>query len=567
MSLLLLASLMTTNFSLAEIEVNEVALENPPTIQQSPNVPSPLPPTPTQPLKIPPSVPFPLPVIPQPHIYPNLKVRKFIFKGNTVFSNQELEKQLAPFIGKVISYSDLNKISETITNYYVEQGYINSGAYIPVADNQSLKIDDAVVTVAVVEGQIEKINIIGGERLHNYIRARIPHPILNNKRLLSALQLLQQDPLIEKISANLKSGSTASKAVLNIDLQPRKEFNANLNLNNYRSPAVGSFERRIELTNNNLLGLGDGLNLAYRNTNGSNAIIANYSLPINSQNGTISFLYANISNNIIEEPFTTLDIVSTARLYELSYRQPILRQASATSAQELALGLTASRLESESSLQNTPFPLSAGADSNGNTRISALRFFQDWSDRSQNSSWFLRSQLSWGLDDLDSTINTNAPDGRFFSWLGEAVWIKSLGNSDTSLLVRTKAQLADRPLPALEQISLGGINTVRGYRQDTFIADNGLLFSAELRIPTWKANSQELAIIPFFDLGTAWNNGSDILNTSGTLTSIGLGIQYRSESLNARLDWGIPFNDTNSNSNSKTWQENGVYFSLTYQLF
>ncbi|MBU7583813.1 MAG: ShlB/FhaC/HecB family hemolysin secretion/activation protein [Nostoc sp. TH1S01] len=377
MSLLLLASLITTNFSPVKAGVNEVALENPPTIQQSPKVPSPLFPTPTQPFKIPPSVPFPLPAIPQPNIYPKLKVSKFIFKGNTVFSNQELEKQLAPFIGKPISYSDLTKISETITNYYVEQGYINSGAYIPIADNQSLKIDDAVVTVAIIEGQIEKINIISGGRLYNYIRARIPQPILNNKRLLSALQLLQQDPLIEKISSNLKSGSTASKAVLNIYVQPRKEFNANINLNNYRSPAVGSFERRIELSDSNLLGLGDPLNVAYRNTNGSSAIIANYSLPINSQNGTISFLYANVSNNIIEEPFTTLDIVSTARLYELSYRQPILRQASATSAQEFALGITASRLESESSLQNTPFPLSAGADPNGNTRISASKTWQE----------------------------------------------------------------------------------------------------------------------------------------------------------------------------------------------
>ncbi|ODH00084.1 hypothetical protein A4S05_34900 [Nostoc sp. KVJ20] len=560
--LLLLASLIANNLSSAKAGVHEVSLEAAPTIQQSPQIAPTIPP---QPSIIIPSSPVNPQRIPQPNYYPKLKVRNFVFQGNTVFSNQELEKVLAPFINKQISYSDLTKISDTITDYYVEKGYINSGAYIPVADNQSLKIDDAVVTVAIIEGRIEKINIVGGERLHNYIRARIPQPILNNKRLLTALQLLQQDPLIEKISSNLKEGSTPSKVLLTIYVKPRQEFRANTNLNNYRSPAVGSFERRIELSNSNLLGLGDALNLAYRNTDGSNAVITNYSLPLNSHNGTISFLYANVSNNIIEKPFTPLDIVSTARLYELSYKQPLIQQASATSAQEFALGLAVSKLESESSLQNTPFPLSAGADPNGNTRISAIRFSQEWSDRSQNSSLSLRSQLSWGLDAFGSTVNANAPDGRFFSWLGEAAWVKRLGNSNTSLLVRTKTQLADRPLPALEQISLGGINTVRGYRQDTFISDNGFLLSAELRVPAWKTNTQELQVIPFFDLGTAWNNSSDIFSSTGTLTSVGLGIQYRNERLNARLDWGIPFNETNSNS--KTWQENGIYFSLTYQLF
>jgi hemolysin activation/secretion protein len=558
---LLLTSLIANNFSLAQIRANRFALEKTPTIQQSPEIPSTLPPAPQPPL-LPSS-----PSIPRRTLQPNnslkLKIKNFRFQGNTVFSNEDLERLLTPFIGKEISFTDLSKISNAITDYYVEQGYINSGAYIPVADNQLLKVDNAVITVAIIEGEIEEINIVGGERLHNYIRARIPQPILNNKRLLAALQLLQQDSLIEKITASLKEGARPSQAILNIYVKPRQEFQANAILDNYRSPAVGSFQRQLEISHANLLGLGDGLSVGYRNTDGGNAVTASYSVPINSQNGTIGLFYANISNNIIEEPFTALDIVADARAYEITFRQPLIRQASASSAQELALGLTASRLESESSLQNSPFPISAGADANGRTRVLALRFFQDWSGRSTQEALFVRSTFSWGLNALDSTINTDAPDGRFFSWLGEALWLKRLGN--TSLAVRSRLQLADRPLPAFEQISLGGINTVRGYRQDNFISDSGFLLSTELRIPVWKTPTQELQVAPFIDFGTSWNNNAEISSTSGTLTSIGLGIQYRSDRFNARLDWGIPFNDTNSNS--KTWQENGVYFSLNYQLF
>ncbi|HEY9799757.1 MAG TPA: ShlB/FhaC/HecB family hemolysin secretion/activation protein [Leptolyngbyaceae cyanobacterium] len=510
------------------------------------------------------------PLIPQNNIQPNdavkIKVKGFQFEGNTVFSQEELEKVLSEFVGKEITFADLSKISDQITNYYVEQGYINSGAYIGVTQNQAIQANNAIVTVSIVEGRIEKINIVGGQRLHNYIRARIPQPILNNKRLLSALQLLQQDPLIEKISASLNDGGKPGQAILNISVQPRQEFQVNIGLDNYRSPVVGTFQRRIDVSYANLLGLGDGLNLGYRNTDGSNAIAIRYSVPLNTNNGTISFLYANVSNNIIERPFNSLDIVGDARAYELSFRQPLIRQASTSSTQELALGLTVSRLESESSLQNTPFPISAGADEEGRTRVFALRFFQDWSHRAVGQSLYARSTFSFGLDALDATINPEPPDGRFFSWVGEALWLKRLSNSNTSLAVRSRLQLADRPLSVFEQISLGGINSVRGYRQDTFISDNGFLLSAELRIPAWKTPTQELQIAPFVDFGTSWNNNSsDISSPTGSLTSAGLALQYRSDRFNARLDWGIPFNEITNNSN--TWQENGVYFSVNYQLF
>nr|WP_199350001.1 ShlB/FhaC/HecB family hemolysin secretion/activation protein [Nostoc flagelliforme] len=548
----------------AQIEPGRIHQQNPPTIQQIPQLPSPLAPTPS-PL-IPPASSTPL--LPQRIIQPNnfvkIKVQGFRFQGNTVFNNQELEKVLSDFVGQEITFTDLSKISDKITDYYVEQGYINSGAYIGVAENQSLEAYNAIVTVSIVEGQIEKINIVGGQRLHNYIRARIPQPILNNQRLLSTLQLLQQDPLIEKITASLKEGAKPSQAILDINVQPRQEFNINIGLDNYRSPVIGTFQRRIDISHNNLLGLGDGLSISYRNTDGSNAIALGYSVPVNSNNGTIRFLYANITNNIIEQPLNSLDIVADALAYEISFRQPLIQQASANSAQELALGLTVSRLESESSLQNTPFPISAGTDASGRTRIFALRFFQDWSNRSLTEALFARSTLSLGLDAMDSTINAIPPDGQFFSWVGEALWLKRLGNSNTSVAIRSRLQLADRPLPAFEQISLGGISTVRGYRQDTFISDNGFLLSTELRISAWETTTQELQVIPFIDFGTSWNNSSDTFSPSSSLTSIGLALQYRSDRFNARLDWGIPLNEINSNSN--TWQENGIYFSLNYQL-
>ncbi|MEH2323892.1 MAG: ShlB/FhaC/HecB family hemolysin secretion/activation protein [Nostoc sp.] len=500
-----------------------------------------------------------------------IKVARFVFKGNIVIRTQELESVVAAYLGREITFDQLQQVGQVITKFYVDKGYITSGAFLPIAENQSINPNQAVITVQVVEGKLDKIEFIGGggSRLHKYIRQRLPSTteVVNEKRLLSALQFLRQDPLIESISGRLDKGSREDRAILNIKFNERQSFTIEAGLDNYRSPGTGSFQRRIEITNANLLGVGDSLIVGYRNTDGSNSLITSYSIPINPQNSTIEFDYINSSSNIIEHPFNSLDILSNARGYQLSFRQPLTRRATTTSTQEFALKFTATRLSSESSLLNTPYPLNAGADSNGQTHISAIRFSQEWLERSIQGSLTLISQFSFGIGDFGATINNSAPDGRFFAWRTEAGWVRQLSDN-TTFIARANLQLADRPLAALEQVASGGVDSVRGYREATFLTDNAFLISIELQIAAWKQDNQRFSLIPFFDFVTAWNNNTlEIPNPVGTLASIGLGLQYQvGNRFNARLDYGFPLIDVNTNSDNRTWQENGFLFSVNYQL-
>ncbi|MEH2156513.1 ShlB/FhaC/HecB family hemolysin secretion/activation protein [Nostoc sp.] len=497
-----------------------------------------------------------------------IKVASFVFKGNTVIRTQELEAVVASYLVREITFDDLRQVGKVITKLYVDKGYITSGAFLPIVENQSINPYGAVITIQLVEGQLDKIEIIGGARLHNYIRQRLPSTVevVNEKHLLEALRRLRQDPLIESISAQLDNGSSVDRSILTIKVKERQSFTIETALDNSRSPATGSFQRLFEITNANLLGIGDKLSVGYRNTDGSNTFSTSYSVPLNPQNSTIEFSYINSSDNIIENPFNSLDILSNARSYELSFRQPVGSKATATSTQEFALKLTASRLESESYLLNTPYPLNTGADSNGITRISAIRFSQEWLSRSTQGSLSLRSQFSFGIGAFGATINNSAPDGRFFAWRGQAGWITNLG-SDAQFIAIADLQLADRPLASLEQITSGGAGSVRGYREATFLTDNAFLLSTELHLAAWTQSNQQFSIIPFFNFATAWNNNVETPNSAGTLASIGLGLQYQvGNHFNARLDYGFPLINVDTNSDKRTWQENGVLFSINYQL-
>ncbi|MEP0851893.1 ShlB/FhaC/HecB family hemolysin secretion/activation protein [Funiculus sociatus GB1-A4] len=542
-----------------------------------PQTPS-LPPPPPEELLPSPTSPSTAPERP-PNTIDTITVTKFEFAGNSVFTSEELaERVTAGLINKPLSLSRLLQIASDVANLYKERGYSTSGAkvFIPLKTQRNRT---GIVEIQVIEGELEEIKVIpvGSQRLNpNYVRSRLAvaglKP-LNVDRLQEGLQLLRLNPLIEQLSAQLSDGSAPGKSVLEVQVKEANSFSTPLSTNNGRSPSAGSFQRRVGLNEANLLGLGDGLSLGYTNTDGSNGWDASYTLPLNPRNGTLSFSYSTTSSSVIEPPFNRLDINANSRTYEVTLRQPIIQTIKQQTFQEFALGLTASRRESENSLLGIPFPLSPGADDQGRTRISALRFSQEWTQQNSKEVIAVRSQFSLGLDAFGSTINEPIPgveaipDSRFFSWQGQAQWVRLLA-PETLLLVRANAQLADRALVPSEQFAIGGFGSLRGYRQDTLLTDNGIFASTEVQLPILYAFSGQgvLQLIPFVDYGIAWNSSGAEAPNPNTLAAVGLGLQWRQGNrFTARLDWGIPL--VSVKSRERTWQENGLYFSVQYNPF
>ena len=314
--------------------------------------------------------------------------------------------------------------------------------------------------------------------------------------------------------------------------------------------------------------------MTYFNTDGSNKVDASYKVPINPRNGTLSFNFNYQDNDVVEPPFDELDIESESTYYELGLRQPILQTINnqTQTFDEVALSLTAFWRESKSFLLGTPFPFSLGANEDGETRIFALRFSQEWTRRNANSVFALRSEFSVGLDAFDATTNEQIPgveripDSRFFAWRGQAQWVGLLA-PDALLVLRGGLQLANDALLPSEQFSVGGFNTVRGYRKDQLLTDNGLLASAELRLPIIKGFSESgiVQLVPFIDYGKGWNS-FDVPNPDPeNLAAVGIGLLWQEKNFTFRFDYGIPLIDTDSRD--RTLQEQGLYFSLQWNLF
>ena len=560
----LILTLLATTGQLAVRPINAIAQVTPPiVIPEPPQLPEPQPlPPPEDILE---DIPSPIPPAPQTPFPGSIPIKGFNIVGNTVFSNEELQQEIAEFTNQNLTFNQVLEAEAKLTQFYVSKGYINSGAVVSAQE-----ITDGFITINVVEGTLDQIDVtVTGRLSPNYVRRRLAVATgepFNLNRLQEALQQLQLNPLIENLAAELSVGSRRERWNLNVNVAVAPAFDPQLFIDNSRNPSVGSFQRGVQLYHGNLFGQGDRFNLTYRNTDGSNEFDGSYTYPLNASDGTLSFRYRTIDSEVIEPPFDELDIESNSRTYELTYRQPIIRNANPNFTEELALGLTASRRESDTTLFNRQFPLSLGADDDGGTRISALRFFQEWTKRRRRDVVAARSQFNLGVGAFDATLSESQPDSRFFTWRGQVQYLRQLA-PDTNLLLRSDIQLSATDLVPLEQFGLGGVQSVRGYRQDAQLTDNGIFLSAEMRLPIFRVRDVQgvFSIIPFVDFGTVWNTDRRDPDDS-TLVSVGIGAQWQmSDRFRARFDWGIPLVDIDSRE--RTWQENGLYFSVEYNPF
>lgn len=501
----------------------------------------------------------PLPLAESSDLPTQITVEQFEVIGSTVLSAEELATLTAPFTNRPLSLAELFQVSYEITQAYHDRGYINSGAFIPPQELQG-----GAVIIQVIEGGIEEIEVTGNRLLRTaYIQERLglaTQKPFNVNRLLQGLQLLQVNPLIERLSSELSTSAQPGLSRLRVKIREADSLQGRIVADNAGLPSVGSFRRGFGLTEGNLLGWGDRLNFDYYQTDGSHSVEVGYTFPLNPRNGTLELAYGRTSSEMIEEPLNPLDVETASRYYELAFRQPILQNPT----EELAIGVTLSRQESETFLEDRAFPLALGADDRGHTKVTALRFFQEWTKRNPTEVLFLRSQFSFGINLFGVTENPDPlPDNHFFAWHLQGQWSKLWGEENL-LLWRSHLQLATNPLLPLEAFRLGGLDTVRGYRQDGILTDSGWFSALELRFPLFKIPQwdSQIQLTPFFDYGIGWNlSGRD----NQQLSSLGIGLLWQQDNFTAGVQWGMALTD--SPVDRRTWQEHGFSFFILYQPF
>lgn len=443
-------------------------------------------------------------------------VRRIRIEGNSVIPTDELARLAAPYEGRVLPAGRLLELRDALTRHYVERGYINSGALIP-----EQRVVDGVVTLRIVEGRLTALEVVGRRRLSEAwfaerlgVGAERP---LRLPELRDGLLLLLQNPLIARLNAELLPGAAPGQALLRLTLAEADPWTIAVSLDNGRPVSTGSWLAGLQAGHRNLTGRGDTLSVSLGASEGSDEGAVQYRLPLDARDTTLTLGYSRSTAGVVEEPFALLDIGSETENLSVGLARPVLRAAD----RRLVLGLALERRRNETTLMGLPFSFSPGVV-DGKSGVTVLRFSQDWTGRGPDRVLAARSTFSWGLDAFGASDQAT-PDGQFLAWLGQAQWARRWGPHQ--LLLRGDLQVAaDRLLP-LEQMALGGAHSVRGFRENHLVRDQGALVSAEYRYappdpPAW-ARGLQLAL--FADAGSGWNHGG---GARESLASVGAGLRY-----------------------------------------
>ena len=493
-----------------------------------------------------------------------ITVHRIIIEGSTVLDDAEVTLLTGALENRPIGVEDLHDLRHRLSEMYLQRGYVNSGVVLP-----DQRIDDGVIRLQAVEGSVTRLVIVGNTTLRDsYLEKRIRRGIaspLNSNDLQRALKILQADSRVRQINARLLPGSVPGESVLHVNVVENTNHWVRTALDNYRSPSVDENRFSLSAGNRNFTGNGDILVLEVGATKGLDDLDVYYSFPLTATDLRIAAYYTKTDSAVVEEPFNVIDITSDSETRGLSLSRPFRSD----SGRLLTATLGLENREVANSLLDMPFSFTPG-EVDGASEVSVAYLSGEWLWQTRERIIGVVASARFGVDLFDPTIQASAPDSRFTALRFQFQYARTMNWRDSQFIVRSSAQFTSDSLLALEKFAVGGHTTVRGYRENTLVRDNGIVASLEMQFPLFVDEEGRerfnLQVAPFIDYGIAWDSDNSLRTShKDDLVSVGVGIRWRPlPGWTVRADYGYALTDVVTPT--ETLQDKGLQFRIEYTM-
>jgi hemolysin activation/secretion protein len=267
--------------------------------------------------------------------------------------------------------------------------------------------------------------------------------------------------------------------------------------------------------------------------------MGNYSVPIGGQ-GTKLVLGGSHGKFDVGGQLSFLKISGLTTIGDIAVTHPVIKSRFQSLLGEFGFSAKNNTLK----LLDTTF---------GDDQIRLLKLGANWDRLDLSGRWYASiygfqglGEILGGMDNNSPQASRNGADNRFTKGTMAAGRIQSLGH-DVLLVLKGYGQVTTSPLVVIEQMLLGGPDSVRGYQLGEKFVDQGLTLSAETRVPlfpslmpSWLKQTQGTI---FIDYGTgSVRNPAPGEQRSTSLTGTGVGLLTLLPWYNAnlRLDLGFP---------------------------
>lgn len=468
-------------------------------------------------------------------------VSQIHLRGCETFSEEEFYFLIGKYKNRELGLSDLNALCKEIEAEYLKRGLI-SAVFIP---RQEIEQDSVVLQV--VEARMGNLEIakhayFKKERLAYYWKIK-PDEILRYDKMLRGLQMMNKN-LDREVKATLHAG--AKPGTTDVLLTPETQFPLHFmgSFDNEGTVATGRSRTGLGIRHNNFLGRDDTLISGYTFGRDFSGTYNYHLLPLNYAGTALLSGYSRSVSHPTKE-FTAYGLHSQAKISSLSLRHDIYKKEKYFGS--LSAGFEA---KDKTTWANT------GVYNRDRLRIFNVGgnfIFQD--NRGTTS---FSPEFSQGVDAFGASPKVNPLASRnakpVFSKLNLELQHKGFLPFQLQANIRSKAQVASTKLTPQEAFTLGGIDSVRGYPDGDYLADNAVSTSMELLIPSiflpynWrlpyaeKPLREQISSLIFIDYGWGKRRGALAAEKhSVNLVSAGCGLRFNLfNQFSLRLEWGFP---------------------------
>jgi len=457
-------------------------------------------------------------------------IQEYRVEGVQAVGRAEIEDAVYPFLGPGRTVDDVERARAAVEKVYRDRGYQTVVVQIPEQTAAG-----GVVRLAVTEGKVRRLRVRGA-RYFSPARIKAGAPSLAEGRVpdfnaIPADMVALNQLADRRVTPSLRPAPTPGDVDIDLEVKDSLPLHGSLELNNRRSAQTTALRLNGALSYGNLWQRGHTLafnfQIAPERRDDAEVYSASYSARVPTVDWlTLTLRGTKQNSNLSTLGGSAVNVVSPGTTAGL--HADIALPGADGFYQSLSLGLDYKRSEENvtiaQTLTHTPltyYPVTAFY-----TAVVAGK--RSETDFTAGVTLSLRGV---GSNSADFARKRYGADADFLTFRADLSHTHELP-AGFQVFGRVQGQLANEPLVNSEQLSGGGLDTVRGYFESEVLADDGVFGSLELRSPSLLAwfgeKTGEWRVYVFGDLG-----GMTVIRAQPeqdarfTLSSLGFGSRIR----------------------------------------
>ena len=450
----------------------------------------------------------------------------------SLMSAEQQRAVSAPYIHRCLNLTEINALVHSISDWYMQRGYITSRAFLTEQD-----LSQGELIIPVLEGKLEAIRLEGKQpRMLHMVFPGLEGKILNLRDIeqgMEQINRVRSTPVQIDIQPSVKPGYS----VINLTAKPEFPLSVSLGMDNSGQKSTGTGQVNGSLTGNNLLGLADrwfvsgGRSSAFDTWRDAKNVQAGVSVPWGYGLLDYSYSRSTYHSSFVNNGFTWLSNGDNVA-HRLNGSWVLFRNGNIKTGVQLGLNhysshnyLNSTLLQSSSRKMTS---LQAGINHTQKIAGGVATF----------SPTFSRG-MPWLDAESDAGKSGDLPKAQFRKWSVSGSFQRPLTRS-LWWLSSVYGQWSPDRLYGSERLTLGGESSVRGFKEQYLSGDTGGYLRNELDYSLFTLPVMgEVSAVAAVDGG--WLK-SDALNrdATGTLWGSAVGLNTRNRHFYTSYTLGIP---------------------------